>query len=139
MRFPRKTFGLILRACISLLAEDNELNAEIVVELLRSEGASCNVAENGQAVVDMFLAAPEHSYDAILMDVMMPVMNGYEATKVIRSSRHPEALTIPIVAMTANAFVKDVQDALDAGMNAHIAKPINMETLKNTLGSCIQQ
>ena len=122
-----------------LLAEDNDLNSEIVVELLRSEGASCDVAENGELAVQKFLSAPEGSYDAILMDVMMPVMNGYEATKRIRASEHPEALTIPIVAMTANAFVKDVQDALDAGMNAHIAKPINMETLKNTLGSCIRR
>ena len=122
-----------------LLAEDNELNAEIVTELLRTEGAQCDVAENGQLVVDRFLNAPKGTYDAILMDVMMPVMNGYDATKAIRASRHPEALTIPIVAMTANAFVKDVQDALDAGMNAHIAKPINMEALKNTLGSCIKR
>lgn len=94
-----------------LLAEDNELNAEIVVELLRSEGATCDVAENGQAVVDMFLASPEDSYDAILMDVMMPVMNGYEAAKAIRTSQHPEALTIPIVAMTANALVAAMSPA----------------------------
>ena len=69
----------------------------------------------------------------------MPGMNGYEATENIRASKHPEALTIPIVAMTANAFVKDVQDALNAGMNAHIANPISMETLKNTLNSCIRR
>ena len=122
-----------------LLAEDNELNAEIVTELLKSEGAFCDVVGNGQLVVDKFVSSPTHSYDIILMDVMMPVMNGYEATRKIRTSRHPEALTIPIVAMTANAFVKDVQEALDAGMNAHIAKPINMETLKNTLASCIKR
>lgn len=121
-----------------LLAEDNELNAEIIVELLKAEGAFCDVEENGKLVVDKFVSEPAHTYDAILMDVMMPVMNGYEATKAIRASQHSEALTIPIVAMTANAFVKDVQDALDAGMNAHIAKPINMDTLKNTLGSCIK-
>jgi len=130
---------LNLKGLRFLLAEDNELNAEIVVELLKSEGATCDVAENGKLVVDKFVASKPGSYDAILMDVMMPIMNGYEATKAIRASRHPEALTIPIVAMTANAFVKDVQDALDAGMNAHVAKPINMETLKNTLGSCIQR
>lgn len=130
---------LNLKGMHFLLAEDNELNAEIVVELLKSEGASCDVAENGKLVVDKFLSMPKGSYDAILMDVMMPVMNGYEATKAIRASGHPEALTIPIVAMTANAFVKDVQDALDAGMNAHVAKPINMDTLKNTLGSCIRR
>lgn len=73
------------------------------------------------------------------MDVMIPVLNGYDATKMIRSSGHPEAQSIPIIAMTANAFVKDVQDALDAGMNAHIAKPINVETLKNILGWCIRK
>lgn len=130
---------LDLKGMHFLLAEDNELNAEIVTELLKAEGAACDVSENGQLVVERFTSAPEHTYDAVLMDVMMPVMNGYEATKAIRASNHPEALTIPIVAMTANAFVKDVQDALDAGMNAHIAKPINMETLKNTLGSCIKR
>ena len=135
----KEDVSLNLNGLRFLLAEDNELNAEIVVELLKSEGASCDVEENGQLVVDKFLSMPPRSYDAVLMDVMMPVMNGYEATKAIRASRHPEALTIPIVAMTANAFVKDVQEALDAGMNAHVAKPINMETLKNTLGSCIQR
>ena len=129
---------LDLKGMHFLLAEDNELNAEIVTELLKVEGATCDVAENGKTVVDKFTSAPANTYDAVLMDVMMPIMNGYEATKAIRASKHPEALTIPIVAMTANAFVKDVQDALDAGMNAHIAKPINMETLKNTLGSCIK-
>ena len=122
-----------------LLVEDNELNVEILSAILGAEGASCDVAENGQVAVDMFTAAPAHTYDAILMDVMMPVLNGYDATRKIRASKHPEAGSIPIVAMTANAFVKDVQDALDAGMNAHIAKPINMETLKNTLGWCIKK
>ena len=122
-----------------LAAEDNELNAEIVSEILKSEGASCDLVENGQLAVDKFLAAPPHTYDAILMDIMMPVLNGYDATRKIRASSHPEAQSIPIVAMTANAFVRDVQDALDAGMNAHIAKPLSMETLKNTLGSCIRR
>ena len=122
-----------------LLAEDNELNAEIMVEILESEGATCDVAENGQIAVETFLAAPSYTYDAILMDIMMPILNGYDATRKIRASDHPDALRIPIVAMTANAFVRDVQDALDAGMNAHIAKPINMETIKTTLGWCIQR
>ena len=135
----KEDVSLDLKGLRFLLAEDNDLNSEIMVELLKSEGASCDVTENGQLTVDKFLSMPAGSYDAILMDVMMPGMNGYEATKRIRASHHPEALTIPIVAMTANAFVKDVQDALDAGMNAHIAKPINMETLKNTLGSCIRR
>lgn len=135
----KEDVSLNLKGLHFLLAEDNKLNAEIVVELLKSEGASCDVAENGRLVVDRFRESAPKTYDAILMDVMMPVMNGYEATKAIRASKHPEALTIPIVAMTANAFAKDVQDALDAGMNAHVAKPINMETLKNTLGSCIRR
>ena len=135
----KEDISLDLEGLHFLLAEDNDLNAEIITELLKAEGAFCDVETNGQLVVDKFVSEPAHTYDAILMDVMMPVMNGYEATKAIRASKHPEALTIPIVAMTANAFVKDVQDALDAGMNAHIAKPINMETLKNTLGSCIRK
>ena len=122
-----------------LAAEDNALNAEILVEILKSEGAACDIAENGQIAVDMFTNAPEGTYDAILMDVMMPVLNGYDATKMIRQSGHPEAMSIPIIAMTANAFVRDVQDALDAGMNAHLAKPMNLEALKNTLGSCLQR
>lgn len=135
----KEDVSLDLKGMHFLVAEDNELNAEIVTELLKSEGATCDVSENGKLTVERFVSAPAKSYDAVLMDVMMPIMNGYEATKVIRGSNHSEALTIPIVAMTANAFVKDVQDALDAGMNAHIAKPINMEALKNTLGSCIKR
>lgn len=122
-----------------LVAEDNQLNAEILVAILESEGATCDVAENGQIAVERFTGSPAHTYDAVLMDIMMPVLNGYDATRLIRASAHPEAHTIPVIAMTANAFVKDVQDALDAGMNAHIAKPINMETLKNTLGWCIRR
>ena len=135
----KNNVSMDLKGMRFLVAEDNELNAEIITELLKAEGASCDISENGQLAVERFTSSPAKSYDAILMNVMMPVMNGYEATKAIRASRHPEALTIPIIAMTANAFVKDVQDALDAGMNAHIAKPINMDTLKNTLGSCIKQ
>ena len=122
-----------------LVAEDNELNSEIITELLKVEGATCDISENGQLAAERFISSPAHTYNAILMDVMMPVMNGYEATKAIRASKHPEALTIPIIAMTANAFVKDVQDALDAGMNAHVAKPVNMETLKSTLSSCFRR
>ena len=115
-----------------------QLKQALKVELLKSEGAECDVTEDGQKAFEMFVSSPVGKYNAILMDVMMLVMDGYEATKAIRNSKHPEALTIPIVAMTANAFVKDVQDALDAGMNAHIAKPIHTEVLKNTLASCIR-
>lgn len=134
----KENISLDIKGMHFLVAEDNELNAEIITELLRGEGAACDISENGKLAVVRFVSSPAKTYDAVLMDVMMPVMNGYEATKAIRSSGHPEALTIPIVAMTANAFVKDVQDALDAGMNAHIAKPVSMETLKKTLGSCIR-
>ena len=122
-----------------LVVEDNQLNAEILTEILSAEGATSELAENGQIAVEKFTAAPPRTYDAILMDIMMPVLNGYDATRLIRASNHPEAHTIPIIAMTANAFVKDVHDALDAGMNAHIAKPLNLETLKRTLGSCLQK
>ena len=130
---------LDLKGLYFLIAEDNQLNAEILKEILVSEGASCDVAENGELAYEAFVSAPAHTYDAILMDVMMPVLNGYDATRKIRASSHPEAQSIPVIAMTANAFVKDVQDALDSGMNAHVAKPINMETLKNTLVSCIHR
>ena len=130
---------LDLKGLHFLVAEDNQLNAEILTEVLRSEGATCDVAENGQIAVRMFVTSQIGTYDAVLMDIMMPVLNGYDANKRIRSSGHPEARTIPAIAMTANAFVRDVQDALDAGMNAHIAKPINLETLKNTLASCIRK
>ena len=122
-----------------LVAEDNQLNAEILVEILRSEGASSDLAENGQIAVEMFETSAPGTYDGILMDVMMPILNGYDATRQIRASKHPEAQSIPVVAMTANAFVRDVQDALDAGMNAHITKPINMDTLKATLASCLRR
>lgn len=116
-----------------LVAEDNEINGEILSELLDIEGATCEILMNGQLTAEHFLASEPGSFDAVLMDVQMPVMNGYEATKVIRASAHPEAGTIPIVAMTANAFAEDVKDAMDAGMDAHVAKPIDMEELKKTL------
>lgn len=135
----RPDIKIDLKGLHFLAAEDNALNSEILVEILKSEGATCDIAENGQIAVEMFTAAPAGTYDAILMDVMMPVLNGYDATRLIRKSSHPEAMTIPIVAMTANAFVRDVQDALDAGMNAHLAKPMNLDALKNTLGSCLKQ
>ncbi len=116
-----------------LVAEDNEINGEILLELLDIEGATCEIMVNGQLTAEHFAASEAGSFDAVLMDVQMPVMNGYEATRMIRSSAHPEAKTIPIIAMTANAFAEDVKDAMDAGMNAHIAKPINMDELRKTL------
>ena len=110
---------------------------EIFVELLKMEGAECTVCENGQLAVETFTASEENTINLILMDVQMPVMNGYEATKAIRSSGHPMAETIPIIAMTANAFVEDIHDALDAGMDAHVAKPVDMQVLKETVAQVI--
>ncbi|MDO5378951.1 MAG: response regulator, partial [Clostridia bacterium] len=115
-----------------LAAEDNELNAEILVELLDMEGAACDVAVNGREAVERFEQSQPGAYDAILMDIQMPVMNGYEATRAIRAGSHPLATSIPIIAMTANAFAEDIREALRAGMNAHIAKPVDMEQLKET-------
>ena len=112
-----------------LCAEDNELNAEILKELLHMEGADCVICPNGRSVVDTFEQSVPGDYDMILMDVQMPVMNGYEATKAIRKGKHPLARTIPIIAMTANAFSEDVQKSLSAGMNAHISKPMDMKKL----------
>ena len=116
-----------------LVVEDNEINSEILSEILRIEGASCEVAENGQLAVEHFSQAQPGSFDAILMDVQMPVMNGYEASRAIRALDREDAGQIPIIAMTANAFAEDVKDAIDAGMNAHIAKPIDTELLKRTI------
>lgn len=116
-----------------LVAEDNEINAEILSELLDIEEASCEIVENGQLAVERFLQTQPGSFDAILMDVQMPVMNGHEAARAIRASEREDAGMIPIIAMTANAFAEDVKDAMDAGMDAHIAKPIDMELLKKTL------
>lgn len=122
-----------------LLAEDNALNTEIAIELLHSVNLNVDHAENGQIAVDKFLTAPIGTYDIILMDIQMPVMNGYQATKAIRSSSHPNAKSIPIFAMTADAFTENVAEALSAGMNGHIAKPIDTHILYRTLRNCIQQ
>lgn len=120
-----------------LLAEDNEINREIAVELLRECGAQIETVQNGQQAVEEFLNAASGYFDAVLMDIQMPVMNGYEATRAIRASNHSQALDIPIIAMTANAFDEDVRAALDAGMNAHIAKPFDVNILYKTLDSCL--
>ncbi|MEY8386792.1 response regulator [Oscillospiraceae bacterium 38-13] len=123
----------VLRGMHILVAEDNEINAEILSELLDMAGATCDIYENGRLVLDAFAKSNPGQYDLILMDVQMPVMNGYEATKAIRTLVHPLALTIPIIAMTANAFAEDVRDALEAGMSAHVAKPIDMAVLEQTV------
>ena len=116
-----------------LAAEDNEINAEILAELLSDEGVTCDIAHNGRECLEKFKDSKPGTYDIIFMDVQMPVMNGYEATVAIRACDHPEAKTIPILAMTANAFADDVKAALDSGMNAHLAKPIDIEKLKATI------
>lgn len=116
-----------------LIAEDNMINAEIISELLKLEGAGCDIAENGQIAVEMFEKSEAGYYNMILMDIQMPVLDGYGAAKKIRSCSHPEAKTIPIAAMTANAFAEDVQKAMASGMNAHMAKPVNMDILKSTI------
>ena len=116
-----------------LAAEDNEINAEILIELLAIEGIQCEIMPNGKEAVDRFLRSSPGDFDMIFMDVQMPVMNGYEATRAIRASEHPSASTIPIIAMTANAFEEDIQAALASGMNAHTAKPVDLEKLKSTI------
>ena len=127
--------GNILQGMRFLCAEDNELNAEILTELLKIEGAECTICENGEEVLKAFEQSAPGDYDMILMDVQMPVMNGYEATKAIRKSSHELAKTIPIIAMTANAFSEDIQHSLAASMNAHVSKPVEMKVLEKTIRS----
>ena len=122
-----------LSGCRILLAEDNELNWEIASELLSDLGVELDWAEDGQICLDMFQSSPAGYYDAILMDIRMPHVTGYEAAKIIRGLNHPDALSIPIIAMSADAFSDDIQRCLEAGMNAHIAKPIDVKELKRLL------
>ena len=127
--------GNILQGMRFLCAEDNEINAEILTELLKIEGAECTICENGEEILKTFEQSAPGDYDMILMDVQMPVINGYEATKAIRRSSHELAKTIPIIAMTANAFSEDIQHSLTAGMNAHVSKPVEMKVLEKTIRS----
>ncbi|MDD6236943.1 MAG: ATP-binding protein, partial [Clostridiales bacterium] len=129
----------ILEGMHILAAEDNELNAEILKEMLEMVGASCEIYENGVQVVDVFLNSKPGQYALILMDIQMPKMNGYEATRVIRNSDHEMAHIIPIIAMTANAFTEDIQEALNAGMNAHLSKPIDIYSLKKAIRSVVSK
>ena len=122
-----------------LLAEDVAVNAEIMVMVLGMRQIRADVAENGQIAVNKFLSHPSGYYDAILMDMRMPVMGGLEATKVIRSSDHADAAGIPIIALTANAFDEDVQRSLQAGLNAHLSKPVEPEALFDTLETLIRE
>ena len=120
-----------------LVAEDNSINAEILKELLLMEGADSVVKTDGAQALRAFQEAPPGTYDAILMDIQMPVMNGYETTRAVRALPRPDAAVIPIVAMTANAFAEDVQASQAAGMTAHLAKPIDVDMLRATLGKVL--
>lgn len=122
----------------ALLVEDNPLNAEIATELLGLVNMRVVHADNGKIALDMFEASNSGAYDLILMDIQMPVMNGYESAKAIRRCSHPDAVQIPILAMTANAFVEDISAALSAGMNGHIAKPIDTRKLYENIRRCLE-
>ena len=127
----------ILRSGHILLVEDNELNQEIAVAILEEAGLTAEVAENGQIAVEMLKSSQPGYYQLVLMDIQMPVMNGYQAAKKIRKLENRELASIPIIAMTANAFEEDKQEALRCGMNDHIAKPIDIETLLETLDNIL--
>jgi CheY-like chemotaxis protein len=118
-----------------LAAEDNDINADILTELMDMEGAVVERASNGQEAVDMFEKAEPGYYDMILMDIHMPIKNGYQAAAAIRNLDKPDAAEIPIIAMTANAYADDVQRAIDSGMNAHVPKPIDMKVVESTIMS----
>ena len=128
-----------LTGCRFLVAEDNALNAEILCELLSMNGAETDLVTDGAQAVEAFQNAAPGTYDAILMDVRMPVMNGYEATRRIRQTDRPDAGTIPVIAMTANAFAEDIQASVEAGMSAHVAKPIDVNVLWSTLKKTVRK
>ncbi len=136
---PQDKNADVLKGKSFLIAEDNELNAEILTEMLEMEGATSELAVNGKQALEMFEKSEPGRYDMIFMDVQMPVMNGYEATKQIRACDHPLAKTIPIVAMTANTFAEDVRNSLQAGMDGHLAKPIDMNAVKELVGKLLNQ
>lgn len=132
------TEGGMLKGLHFLAAEDNEINAEILSEILSMEGAGCEIVGNGQLALERFANSEKGEFDAILMDVQMPVMNGYEATKAIRNLKREDAGKILIIAMTANAFAEDEKDALNAGMNVHLAKPIDIALLRKVIKEYIK-
>ena len=121
-----------------LLAEDMDVNAEIMLMVLQMRAMEADRAENGRRAVEMFAAHPEGYYDAILMDMRMPEMDGLEATRTIRAMDRADAKEIPIIALTANAFDEDVQRSMQAGLNAHLSKPVQPELLFETLESLIK-
>ena len=122
-----------------LLVEDNVINMEIAKMILEQQGFMVETAENGKIAVDMVASSEAGYYDAVLMDIQMPVMDGYTAARAIRALKDPQLAGIPILAMTANAFQEDVQAALDAGMQAHIAKPVDVNDLMEKLGKALKE
>ena len=128
----------VVRGKHILVVDDIEVNRIILVKILSSLGAVCDTAGDGQEAVEKFQASQPGDYDLILMDVQMPVMDGYSATRAIRAGEPPEAKTVPIIAMTANAFVDDVRDAIESGMDAHIAKPVQIDNLKATIQQVLE-
>ncbi len=122
-----------------LLVEDNDLNIEIAQTILETAGAVVDLAHNGQEAVDIFLTSPPDLYDLILMDIQMPVMDGLEATRVIRRSDHPRAAAIPIIAMTANAFDEDMKKSVESGMNGHLSKPIDIDVFFQTISGFVKE
>jgi CheY-like chemotaxis protein len=121
-----------------LVVEDQPINRMIAKIMVEQAGAVCEESENGKIAVAAFEASPVGYYDLILMDVMMPVMGGYEATRLIRGMDRGDAKTVPIVAMTANAFAEDIERSREAGMDAHVSKPVEPPTLKRTLRSVLK-
>ena len=136
--FSKHTHKVELAGRRILLAEDVEVNAEIITLLLQSRGMEVDPAENGRVAVEKFRESPEAYYSAILMDMRMPEMDGLEATRVIRAMDRKDAGSVPIIALTANAFDEDVQRSLQAGLNAHLSKPVQPDTLFETLENLIQ-
>ena len=122
-----------------LLVEDNDLNQEIAQEILKMAGLTVEIAENGKEAVRLFSGMPENYCDMILTDIQMPLMNGYEAAEALRSMEREDAQNVPIIAMTANAFADDVLAAKNAGMNEHIAKPLDMLRLQELLGDYLNR
>lgn len=123
----------------ALVVDDIDVNRILLVKILNALGAECDVAEDGQEALEKFKRSQPGEYDIIFMDIQMPIMNGYEAARAIRASGHPSAQTVPIIATTANAFVDDIRDSLDAGMDAHLAKPIILDHFKSTVQEVLER
>lgn len=121
------------------MVEDNKLNMEIVVTLLKMKGLQLETAKNGKEALSLYLDRKPYYFDAVLMDIQMPVMNGLDATKAIRLSQKEDARTIPVIAMTANAFDEDARKSIRCGMNGHLSKPFTMDRLLDVLLACFQK